>query len=80
LQGSEAVFKEKRGVWDPMLDLTMTSIYLIVNNKDLLFPQVLKNGITKNSKKEKKGTGREGVRADFMSENRHFMEHWLPHA
>jgi hypothetical protein len=43
-----------------MLDLTMTSPYLIVNNKDQLFPQVLKNGITNNRKKENKGTGGKG--------------------
>jgi hypothetical protein len=66
LLGPEAIFKEKCGVWDPMLELTMTSPYLIVNNKDQLFPQVLKNGVTDNSKKENKGTGREGVRADCM--------------
>jgi len=28
---AEAVFKEKRGVWDPMLELTITSPYLIID-------------------------------------------------
>jgi hypothetical protein len=28
----EAVFKEKRGVWDPMLELALTSPYLIVDS------------------------------------------------
>ncbi len=31
LLGPEAVFKEKHGVWDPMMELTLTSSpYLIV--------------------------------------------------
>jgi len=29
----EAVFKEKRGVWDPMLELIITSPYLIVDSE-----------------------------------------------
>jgi hypothetical protein len=29
----EAVFKEKRGIWNPMLELTITSPYLIVEFK-----------------------------------------------
>jgi hypothetical protein len=29
----EAVFKEKHGVWDPMLELTITSPYLIVDSE-----------------------------------------------
>jgi hypothetical protein len=28
---AEAVFKEKRVVWDPMLELTITSPYLIID-------------------------------------------------
>jgi hypothetical protein len=28
----EAVFKEKHGVWDPLLELTITSLYLIVDS------------------------------------------------
>ncbi len=33
-KGTDAVFKEKRGVWDwdPMLELTKTSPYLIVDS------------------------------------------------
>jgi hypothetical protein len=31
-KGTEAVFKEKCGVWDPMLELTKTSPYLIVDS------------------------------------------------
>jgi hypothetical protein len=32
LSQAEAVFNEKRGAWDPMLELTITSPYLIVNS------------------------------------------------
>ncbi len=32
-QSSEDVFKEKRRVWDPMLEMTITSPYLTVVSK-----------------------------------------------
>ncbi len=35
LRDQEAVFKEKCGVWDPLLqELTMTSSYLIADSED----------------------------------------------
>ncbi len=48
VKNREAVFKEKRGVWDPMLELTITSPYLIVDFEVQLSPYL------------KKGKGLEG--------------------
>jgi hypothetical protein len=42
----EAVFKEKLGVWDPMLELAIISPYLIVDSYVQL-PKLFKNGTTK---------------------------------
>ncbi len=38
----EAVFIEKRGVWDPILELTITSPYLIVDSEVSFSPQLLR--------------------------------------
>jgi hypothetical protein len=45
----EAVFKEKRGVWDPILELTITSSYLIIDSEVSFPPQL---------KREKGGTAK----------------------
>jgi hypothetical protein len=73
-QTPEAVLKEKRGVWDPIVELTITSPYLIVDSEFQLstpkmmnadcrqmFPKLFKNGTT-NRKMEntRKGKGRVG--------------------
>jgi hypothetical protein len=63
------VVKEKRGVSDPMLELTLTSFYLIVDSKvklrpnnnkcRRLFPQLFKNvtKIRKGKVQERKRKG-----------------------
>ncbi len=78
LSGTEAVFTEKRGVWDPMLELTITSTFLIVDsevqlsttatttNADECFPNYQPIGKGRVPRR-----GIEGMGADFMSKNIH---------
>jgi hypothetical protein len=86
-ESTEVVFKEKRGVWDPMLhgadyDLTLSHSRLWSQafhpNDDQcrrLFSQ-LEQPIGKEKVRE---GGMEGMEADFMSKNGHCMEHGQPH-
>jgi hypothetical protein len=44
-KSTEAVFKENHGVWYPMLELTITSPYLIVNSVVGYLPPLQKKGV-----------------------------------
>ncbi len=78
-QTPEAVFKEKHGVWDPIVERTITSPYLIIDSEVQLstlhpiddkclqmFPLLFKNGNT-NRKRRVRGREREELGADFIS-------------
>ncbi len=79
---TEAVFTEKRWVWDPKLELTIYNAIFshsrlgssACHSNDYechrMFRQLLKNGTTVC----KRESTRKGMGADFISQKRHFME------